>query len=164
MSFNLTAQFLDERRHEVQRQSHFKIQIKGLSEELTLHVRSANLPSVSFDTLSTRYGNEENKQAGNRSFNDLSLTVHDAVGLDMERQLHAWQQQVQNTRTGVMGYASDYKRTAIITEYTINGEVRSRWEFRGVWPSSISFGDLSRDGTDKKSLSMTLTYDKAWLV
>jgi hypothetical protein len=63
-----------------------------------------------------------------------------------------------------MGYAEDYKRSAIVTEYGINGEIRSQWRYVGVWPSSINFGDLSRDDLTKKTIDMTLSYDKAYLL
>lgn len=164
MGTTFTAEFLDHKEHEVQRQSHFKIHVDGMPEEISFHIRSGKLPTVSFAAISTRHFNEVNNQAGARSFDTLGITVHDAIGFDVEKFFHDWLQEVQNTQTGEMGYAEDYKRTAYITEYSINGDVRSQWEYKGVWPSSVNFGSLSKENVDKKSVDVTLTYDKAWLV
>lgn len=161
MSFN--ARFLDARQNEVQRQSHFKIAIDGFSEEFLLHVRTSSLVSKTFTPIETRFFNDLIKQAGSRTFDDLALTIHDAIGPDVERQLYNWQELIMNSTTGYMGYAADYKRTATITEYNINGEIRSVWEFEGVWPTNINFGDLTREDVNKKSVTVTLAYDRARL-
>jgi len=162
MSFN--AKFLDARQHEVQRQSHFKIAIEGFDEEFLLHIRTAALLEKSFQPIETRYFNDLVKQAGVRSFTDMPLDIHDAIGPDVERKLHAWQEQIMNSVTGYMGYAADYKRSAKITEYNINGEVRSVWQYEGVWPATINYGGLSREDVTKKSVSVTLSYDRGRLL
>lgn len=158
-----TAGFLDQKLHEVQRRSHFKIQISGFSEEFSFHIRSGNLPTRSFDVISTRYFNEMNKQAGNATFNDLGIAIHDAIGFDIEKKIQDWQEEIQRSVDGKMGYAEDYKRTAVITEYGVNGEKRSGWILTGVFPQSVNYGDLDRESVDKKTINMNLSYDKGWI-
>jgi hypothetical protein len=162
MTFN--ARFLDARQHEVQRQSHFKINIEGFDEEFLLHIRSANLVDKTFAEIETRFFNDLIKQAGTRSFTTLNIEIHDAIGPDVERQLHGWQEQIMDSTTGFMGYAQDYKRSAKITEYNINGEVRSVWQFEGVWPSNVKYGEMTREDITKKSISVTISYDRARLL
>jgi hypothetical protein len=162
MTFN--AKFLDARQHEVQRKSHFKISIEGIDEEIALHVRSANLLEKQFDVIATRFFNDLVKQAGARTFSDLSLELHDAIGPDVERAIHTWQEQIQDSVTGYMGYAEDYKRSAKVTEYSINGDVRSVWQYEGVWPSSVNYGGMDREDVTKKTVSVTLSYDRGRLL
>jgi hypothetical protein len=162
MTFN--ARFLDARQNEVQRTSHFKIAIEGFDEEFLLHVRTANLMDKSFQQIETPFFNDRVKQAGTRSFADMSVEVHDAIGPDVERRIHEWQEQIMNSNTGFMGYAADYKRSAKITEYNINGEIRSVYQYEGVWPMRVDYGSLSREDVNKKSVSMTLSYDRAKLL
>ena len=162
MTFN--ARFLDARQNEVQRTSHFKIAIEGFDEEFLLHVRSANLMDKSFQQIETRFFNDVVKQAGTRSFADMSVEIHDAIGPDVERRLYEWQETIMNSLTGFMGYADDYKRTAKVTEYNINGEIRNVFEFQGVWPMRIDYGSMSREDVNKKSVSVTLSYDRARLL
>ena len=159
-----TARFLDARQHEVQRQSHFKLVIEGFEEEFLLHIRSANGVEMSFQAIETKFFNDLIKQAGARSFGDMSIDIHDAIGPDVERKLHAWQQQIMDTKTGKMGYAADYKRTAKIVEYNINGEIRNVWQFEGVWPQNVNYGSFTREDVAKKSVSITLSYDRARLL
>lgn len=161
---NFTADFLNQKAHEVQRQSHFMIQIEGFSEAFSFHLRSGNLPTISFSNIETRVFNEVNKQAGARSFDDLSVSIHDAIGHDIEKQLHDWQQEIQKTSDGTMGYAEDYKRTIYVYEYNVNGTIRSKWQFSGCYPSSVNYGSLDKENVDKKTIDVTISYDKAWLV
>lgn len=162
MTFN--ARFLDARQNEVQRSSHFKIAIEGFSEEFLLHVRTSTLVSKTFTPIETRFFNDLVKQAGTRSFDELALEIHDAIGPDVERQLYQWQELIMSSTTGFMGYAADYKRSAKVTEYNINGEIRSVWQFEGVWPTNINYGTLTREDVAKKSISATLSYDRARLL
>ena len=163
LASNFTAAFLDQKQHEVQRQSHFQIQIDGFDEAFSFHIRSGNLPTKTFSVIETRVYNETNKQAGARSFDDLSISIHDAVGYDIERKLHDWQEEIQVTDTGYMGYAEDYKRDAEIVEYNVNGTIRSRWHYQGIWPSSVNYGSLDKENVDKKTIDVTFSVDKAWL-
>lgn len=161
---NFTADFLDQRGHEVQRQSHFSIQIEKFSEEFSFHLRSGNLPTIGFDVISTRVFNEVNKQAGARSFDDLNITIHDAIGFNIEGMLHDWQEEIQKTDNGYMGYAEQYKRTVYITEFNVNGEPRSKWKLTGAFPSSVNYGNLDKENVDKKSIDVTISYNKATLM
>ena len=150
MSTKLTAEWLDLKQNETQLQSHFKIQIEGINEELTAHVRSANLPSRSFDIMPTPYFNETNKQAGKANVSDVAL------------ELQKWQEQILNSKTGVMGYAADYKRAVILVEYDKNGTARARWRFQGCFPSTVNYGNMNRDSVEKKVIDVTLSVDKAY--
>lgn len=162
MSTKLTAEWIDLKQNETQLQSHFKIQIEGINEELTAHVRSANLPSRSFDIMATPYFNETNKQAGKANVSDLSISLHDAIGIDVALELQKWQEQILNSKTGVMGYAADYKRAVILVEYDKNGTARARWRFQGCFPSTVNYGNMNRDSVEKKVIDVTLSVDKAW--
>lgn len=162
MTFN--AKFLDARHHEVQRKSHFKISIEGIAEDIAVHTRTAALLERQFEVISTRFFNDIIKQAGARSFNDIPLELHDAIGPDVERAFHEWQDKIQNPVSGFMGFQDEYKRSAKITEYNINGEVRSVWQYEGVWPSAVNYGGMDREMLDKKTISVTLSYDRGRLL
>ncbi len=164
MTTSFNAKFLDAKHHEVQRKSHFMVSIEGIPAELAVHTRTANLLEKTFEVITTRHFNDQIKQAGARSFNDISLELHDAIGPDVERAFHDWQEQIQNSRTGFMGFAEDYKRSAKVTEYNINGEVRSVWQYEGVWPSVVSYGAMDKEMIDRKTISVTLSHDRARLL
>lgn len=164
MTTPFSARFLDLKRHEVQRKSHWKMSIEGIEEDIMLHARTTALLERQFEVINTKYFNDQVKQAGSRSFTDIPIELHDAVGPDVERKFNEWQEMILNTDTGRMGYAQDYKRTARITEYGLNSEVRAIWQLEGVWPSSCRFGELAMDDGSKKSINVTLTYDRGNLM
>lgn len=164
MTTSFNAKFLDARHHEVQKKSHFMVSIEGIPADLAVHTRTVNLLQKTFEVITTRHFNDLIKQAGARSFNDITLDLHDAIGPDVERAFHAWQEQIQDSITGHMGYAESYKRTAKLTEYNINGEVRSVWQYEGVWPSVVEYGSMDKEMVDRKTISVTLSHDRARLL
>ena len=161
---SFSAKFLDDKHHEVQRKSHFAVSIEGIPAELAVHTRTANLLQKTFEVITTRHFNDVIKQAGARNFDEIQLELHDAIGPDVERAFHDWQEQIQDSKTGFMGYAINYKRSAKLIEYGINGEIRSVWQYEGVWPSVVNYGGMDKEMVDRKTISVTLTHDRGRLL
>jgi len=155
------------RAYEVQRTNHFEVHIVNVGEgdDIILSVQSSPLPTIGVDPIELPYGNTDVKVAGKLTLDDIDLEVKDFVGADIEYQIDEWQQQVFNVETGQLGYAADYKRTAYQYQYspgTAGPDITRTWVLEGVFPSSVSYGDMSYDGGDSKMISMTLSVDKAY--
>jgi sugar lactone lactonase YvrE len=69
---------------------------------------------------------------------------------------------VYDAATDTIGWAADYKKTGIVYEFSPDGSVVRTWRLEGCWPSSVAFGEFSNDGADKKTITITVTYDKAF--
>lgn len=147
--------------YEIQRTNHFEVQIAGLPEELTLSVESFAMPNFSNAPIELAHGNTRVKVAGQTTFEDSELVVKDAIGADVEKIVNDWHRQVYNPDTDAVGWAADYKKNATVFQYAPDGTYVRSWKLLGIWPNAVAYGDMAYDGSDKKTITLTLSYDKA---
>lgn len=150
--------------YEIQRTNNFELILEGFGDEFTLCVESCPLPNVSNDPIELAYGNSKVKVAGQAAFDDIELTVKDAIGADIEAKLWAWRKQVYDPETDKIGWAADYKRNGRIHQYAPDGTYQRSWRIVGAWPTNFNPGEMNHDGSDKKVISMTLSVDKAYII
>lgn len=150
------------RNTQVQMTNWYDIAIGDISDAITLMVRSCNLPEVSNPVVELPYGNSKAKVPGQAEFGDNTLSFMDAMVLDVEKQLRAWQSQVYDAQSGKMGWVDDYKKTMVITPYGPDGTCERPWKFEGAWPTSINYGEMTSESSDAKVIQVTIAYDNAY--
>lgn len=154
--------------YEIQRTNNFRIDI-DLTEfgaevgQIGLACASSGLPNSTTDALEAHYGNSLVKLAGKTTFDDIQVTVNDYVEKDIEQIILSWRYAVYDPRTGKVGWAKNYKREARITLYAPNGYRERVWVCQGVWPTSLSLGDLDYSSSDLRKIDMTLSVDHAYM-
>lgn len=164
--------------YEPQRTNNFEVQIVGLSgltsvdsgnsiasnasDLVTLSVAQYAAPQINISPINVSYGNNKIKFAGLPEFPDSNITLNDYIGVNVERILTAWQKEVYNPKTQVIGNAVNYKKTAYLIEYDPQGTQARQWQLCGVWPSSLNLGDFNQEGGGVRQVTMTLTYDYAY--
>lgn len=148
---------------EVQRSFDFQVHIHGIEgqEVITLSLESGFTPSESNSPIEMAYGNSKVKVAGQADYSDGSIVIRDFITRDTELLIYRWRSQVWNPETDQIGWAVQYKKEAEIWLLSPDGLSKRVWNLKGVWPSSVEYGDLSYDGGDKKTISVTLSYDRA---
>ena len=153
-------------KYEVQRTNNFRfiaptaIDPDGLIE---LACESTGLPTISNDPIELSHGNSKVKVAGQATVDDVSVVVKDFITPDIEKLLWQWRLKVYNPETGKVGWAQNYKHDAKIIQYGPNGEVKRTWQLKGCWPTSLDLGELNYEGGDKKSITMNLSVDNAYI-
>ena len=147
---------------EVQRTNNFELVIEGFGEDFTLSVEGTNLPTVSNEPIELSYGNSKVKVAGQATYDDVTVTVKDVIGADMELKLWEWRKQVYDPETDKVGWAKDYKRGAYLYQYAPDGTYLRPWKLKGCWPSTFESAEYAYEGGDKKVVTLTLSVDKAY--
>lgn len=138
--------------------------IPNAGDILKESVYSFDPPSFSQQPIEVRMGNTVVKTAGTPTFNNGTLRLHDWVGIETYNVLYAWQAKSFNIKTGRVGLAKDYKKTAFLIEYTTDfANIVRVWKLYGVWIT-----DLTRDGSwnnadnaSEMRISCSLAYDWA---
>ncbi len=151
---------------EVQRKNNFEISIAGVGDSerlLTLSVVSGALPTESNEVITLNYGNTNIKVAGVFNTEGGTLVVRDFLQKDVEALIDKWRATVYNKSTDGIGFAADYKKQARVVQYAPDGTYERTWKIEGVWPSQVSYGDLSNTDGNPKEIQITLQYDKAIL-
>lgn len=152
---------------ELQRRNNFEISISGVGESerlLTLAVVSGSLPSESNNPISVQYGNSEVKVAGTYTIQSGTLVVRDFLQKDTEALIEEWRSLVYNKETDAVGFAANYKKQARVVQFAPDGSYERTWKIEGVWPSSVSYGDVGQTDNSIKEINITLEYDKATIV
>lgn len=164
--------------YEVQKSNAFKFFVTGLdplvspvtgeiipnaADVLKQSTFSFEAPSFTQEPITVRLGNTVNKTAGTPTFSDGSLNLHDFVGVATYDVLYAWQALSFSIKTGRVGLASEYKKTAYLLEYTTDfSKVVRVWKLSGVWVTN-----LKKDGFDNSAnaqevkIQCSLSYDWA---
>lgn len=165
----LGASHLASANFEVQRTNNFEIQVDCSTDTekqrtITLAIVGGFLPSESNEVISLNYSNTTVTVAGKANANGSgSLTIRDFLqdGSDVEKIIDDWRAQVYDKETDAIGFAADYKKTAMVTQYAPDGSYMRVWKLKGVWPSAVEYGQVSYDSPGVKTINVTLQYDKA---
>jgi len=164
MSYAGASHFATSVAYEVQRTNHFEVIITGLTveaEKIRMLVETVRIPSISLETTDLRKGNETIKVATNPTFSGGDIVMKDAIGADLELAFYNWFSEVYNPDTGLMGNASDYKKTVRLVQYSPDGRTSRTWKCEGCFPVSFDPGELSYASPDKKLITSTLSVDRA---
>lgn len=135
-----------------------------IQEFLKLNVTKAKVPHFEVEVLKYRRGNEEVKFAGTPSFEAGSIAIDDIVGIDTKSIIEAWLELSYdlNTRTG--GRMYEYKMDCNLIEYTQDYRPIRTWYLQGCFISSYSEGDFDKESDSKRSIDVTVQYDRATMV
>lgn len=137
--------------------------ISNAQNVLHFSVVSSSLPMFTQEVITVNYGNSVMKAAGKPTFSDGTLVVNDFIGADTKSVLMAWQNLSYNVRTDKVGRMADYKKNCYLQEYTPDWQLVRTWRLIGCWVSGLSEDQYSNDNSDKKTISATITFDKAYM-
>jgi hypothetical protein len=73
----------------------------------------------------------------------------------------SWLYLAYNPNTRMGGRMKDYKKTAVLTEYTQDYEPIRNWNIEGIFITKISEGDFDRENDGKRKLSAEFVFDRA---
>lgn len=162
MAETLGASHLATENWEVQRQNNFEISIADVGgRTLTLSVESGFLPAESNEIIELNFGNSKVKVAGIANFEDGTLVLKDVIEKDTEQIIVDWRKQVYDPETDKVGLAVNYKKQARVIQWAPDGSMERTWKIIGAWPSTVNYGTLDYTASDKKTIEVTITYDKA---
>lgn len=131
------------------------------AKTLELAVKASSVPHFDINKITINRGNNQMYFAGKPTFKDGQITVHDYIGTYVKEILLAWQRQAYDVRTGKIGLAADYKRTATLYELTPDYQIIREWKLYGCWISSLSEGNYDYDSDDSRTVDATIVFDYA---
>lgn len=161
---------------EPQRQNNFYVEISDIAGDkdlITLALDTAFAPVVRNEEIALPYGNEVVFAAGRAVPEPGALILRDFIDRDVLSMLINWRREVYDERTGAIGLAADYKKTAYIVLFGPDATAGTpgtfgerQWELRGVWPMHINpaASGLTMNASGPVTIEMSLRFDKAYPV
>ncbi len=132
-------------------------------EVLRFSMVDAFTPTFKQEPITIRRGNSIMKAAGVPTFEAGQIKVNDFIGADTKSVLLAWQALSYNVRTEKVGRMSQYKKDCTLMEYTPDYQLVRSWKLKGCWVSAIDGGTFTMENGDKKTITATIEYDKAYI-
>lgn len=127
-------------------------------------IRATSLPASTINAIEIPYFGRKIKIAGDRTFDTWAVTVMNDEDFRIRHTMEQWHNQINSLQTNLNQNAdsspSNYKSTALVTQYGKDGTELRRYKFNGIFPTEISTIDLDWDSTDQvETFSVTFAYD-----
>lgn len=133
------------------------------SRQLTFTCRASQLPGSTIGQVPIQYFGREVKIAGNRTFQDWTLTVYNDEDFLTRRAFEQWMASLNthttNLRSGNARNSLIYGVDAKVEQFGKAGEIIKTYNFVGCWPVDLSPIDLDWGTNDSlEEYTVTLAY------
>jgi hypothetical protein len=110
------------------------------NNKIPFMVQATSIPEATLGTIEVPYFGRKIKLAGDRTFAEWNVTVINDEDFLVRNGMETWMTEmnnhVSNLRTA--GVPSNYKRTALVTQFGKNGDAIRTYRFNGLFPTNIS--------------------------
>jgi len=141
-------------------QNRFIMYIDGIPAYL---IKSVARPSVNMNTIKMEHMNIYRKLKGKAEWNDIEITMYDAVVPSAAQAVMEWVRLAHESVTGRDGYSDFYKKDVTINVLGPVGDKVEEWTLKGAFPSQVNFNGMDWATPDPVMVNCTLSYDYAIL-
>lgn len=139
----------------------FILDIAGIPSYL---IKTANRPSIQFETVTLDHINVKRKLKGKGEWQDIEITLFDPIVPSGAQAVMEWVRLSHESLTGRDGYADFYKKDIQIYMLGPVGDKIEQWTLKGAFITNATFNDLDwSNATDPADITLTLAYDYAIL-
>ena len=138
----------------------FIMEIDGIPSYL---IKTANRPSIQFETITLDHINVKRKLKGKGEWQDVEITLFDPIVPSGAQSVMEWVRTSHESLTGRDGYADFYKKDVNFFMLGPVGDKIEQWTLKGAFITSAAFNDLDWASNDPAEITLTLSYDYAIL-
>jgi len=126
-------------------------------------VRAAQIPAQTLGQVVVPYFGRQIKLAGNRTFEDWSVTIINDEDFKIRNAVEVWQESINSHVGNLREFATSspnlYRGQATVTQFSKTGERIRTYKFEGFYPQAVSTIDLSWDADAIEEFQVTWAYD-----
>lgn len=135
----------------------------GASRQLSFHCRTAQLPGGTLGQVPIQYFGREIKIAGNRTFQDWTLTVYNDEDFKTRNAFEQWMNAINthttNLRLGSARSLASYGVDGRVDQFSKEGGIIKTYNIVGAWPVDLSPIDVDWGSNDTiEEYTVTLAY------
>ncbi len=122
------------------------------------HVRASNLPESSFEDVSIPYPGYTFKMAGNRVYNDWTLSLYVDSKTKILKNFQEWQRIIYDPKEHSYSPAIKYMQNQILS--LLDGDMKpvAVYTLYGAWPRAVGAIALDYSSTEIMTLDITFAY------
>jgi len=141
---------------------------QGVSSELAsvapFMIQASSLPGSTIAPIEIPYWGRKIKVAGDRTFEDWSVTVINDEDFKVRHLLETWHNRINSLKGNLMANSAapnNYKTEAEVRQYSkIGGAPIRTYKFFGLFPTAIAPIELSWDATNQiETFGVNFSYD-----
>ncbi|ANM46495.1 tail protein [Morganella phage vB_MmoM_MP1] len=131
----------------------FEVEIPYLGKTFKLKCKAATMPASTVEKVPVGYMNRKLNIAGDRIYDDWTITVYNDDAHDTRKALLNWSNQAHGRGDAITGETpAQYKKTALVRQFHRNGQTVTHEEtIQGLWPTNI--GELQYDWDSNNEVS-----------
>jgi hypothetical protein len=139
--------------------------VEGVADiQVPFMVKTAQIPAVTMGTIEVPYFGRKMKLAGDKTYEDWSVTVINDEDFLIRNALESWCNAINGPETNLQSFASasplQYKSTAQITQFSKTGVPLRVYSFINLYPQSIGQIDMNWESNDQiEEFEVTFSYD-----
>jgi ketosteroid isomerase-like protein len=123
-------------------------------------VRAAGIPASNLGSYTVPYFGRQVKYAGDRTFEDWTITVINDEDFAIRNAMEAWSNAVNTHDGNLRALPQEYKSNAIITQFSKDGSALRSYVFEGMFPITISGIAMDWNTVDAiEEFDVTFQYD-----
>lgn len=121
----------------------------GADEQFRFMCRVAQIPATTLTAITTNYFGRPVKFAGNRTYEDWTVTIINDETFAVRSTLEEWAQAINGTTSNQSSVFNNvYKSQAQVTHFGKAGNILRQYDFVGMFPTSIAAIDLDWGNVD----------------
>lgn len=126
--------------------------IPNIGARISFTCSAANLPASTLGLIEVPYFGRRIKLAGNRTFENWSVTIMNDEDFQVRNALEQWSNAINrhqaNLRATNLATPAQYRTTGTVTQYSKTGVPIRTYEFVNLFPATISTIDLNWETAD----------------
>lgn len=139
----------------------FEVEIPFMGQDFRFECKAASMPAGVVEPVMVGYQNKKMKLAGDRTFDDWTITVYNDADHNTRQQFIEWQNIAQALDRNINGEGpSSYKKEATVYQIDRAGNRTRAYTIHGIWPSNVA--ELALDWDNNSQVEMfevTMTLD-----
>lgn len=111
--------------------------------------KQASIPGSTVGSIEVGFRGRKLKMAGDRTFENLSLTIINDAEYDVRKSFEQWMNGINGHQenTGLVDL-NEYSSDVVVEQLRKDGTTSKRYDFRGCFPISVAAIDLNYDTAD----------------
>ena len=132
-------------------------------QKFTFMCQAANLPPATMSSIDVPYFGRKIKVAGERTFQDWSLTIMNDEDFKVRSLFEKWSNSLNSLESNVRGAGlgtENYKADLDVIQYAKDGEIIRSYTIIGAFPTDVSGIEVNWSSTGTvQTFSVNLAYD-----
>lgn len=123
-------------------------------------IKTAGLPASNLGSYTVPYFGRQVKYAGDRTFEDWTVTVINDEDFAIRNAMEAWSNAINTHDSNSRALPQTYKSNAVITQYSKDGRALRTYVFEGLYPITIDAIPVGWEAVDSiEEFTVTFQYD-----